>query len=48
MLGLIRLQWWREAIEEIRAGGKVRQHQVVNALADATQARGLDTDRMLA
>ena len=21
MLGLVRLQWWREAVEEIRAGG---------------------------
>jgi phytoene synthase len=48
LLGLIRLQWWREAIEEIRAGGMVRQHQVVSALAEATSAHGLDTDRMLA
>ncbi len=28
MLGQIRLQWWREAIEEIYAG-RVRRHEVV-------------------
>ena len=28
MLGLVRLQWWREAVEEIREGGAVRRHQV--------------------
>jgi len=48
MLGLVRLQWWREAVEEIRAGGAVRRHQVAEALADATRAHGLSTDRMLA
>jgi phytoene/squalene synthetase len=47
LLALIRLQWWREAIEEIRAGGKVREHQVATALADATRAADLDTDLML-
>lgn len=48
LLALIRLQWWREAIEEIRAGGEVRQHQVATALAEATRARDLDTGLMLA
>jgi phytoene synthase len=48
LLGLIRLQWWREAIEEIKGGGQVRQHQVALALAETSRARGLDTDRMLA
>ena len=48
MLGLVRLQWWREAVEEIRAGGAVRRHQVAEALAAATRAHGLSTDRMLA
>lgn len=48
LLGLIRLQWWRDAIEEIRGGGQVRQHQVAQALAEATRAHGLDTARMLA
>lgn len=48
MLGLVRLQWWRESVEEIRAGGTVRRHQVAEALSDATRAHGLSTDRMLA
>ena len=48
MMGLVRLQWWREAVEEIRAGGAVRRHQVAEALAAATRAHGLSTDRMLA
>jgi phytoene synthase len=36
LLGEIRLQWWRDAIEELYAG-KVRQHETVIALADALQ-----------
>ncbi|SLN55877.1 phytoene/squalene synthase family protein [Oceanibacterium hippocampi] len=32
MLGLIRLQWWREAIEALD-GGRIRGHPVVEALA---------------
>lgn len=48
MLGLVRLQWWREAVEEIHAGGATRRHPVVDALSEATRARRLSTDRMLA
>ena len=48
MLGLVRLQWWREAVEEIRAGGATRRHPVVDALSTATRAHRLSTDRMLA
>ncbi len=48
MLGLVRLQWWREAVEEIRAGGATRRHPVVEAVATATRMHGLSTDRMLA
>ena len=48
MLGLVRLQWWREAIEEIRAGGPVRRHPVAEALSDATRAKGLNSEWMLA
>ncbi|RVU39248.1 squalene/phytoene synthase family protein [Hwanghaeella grinnelliae] len=36
MLGQIRLQWWREAIEECYAGTP-RRHAVVTALADVIQ-----------
>ena len=48
MMGLVRLQWWREAVEEIRARGATRRHPVVDALAAATRAHRLSTDRMLA
>jgi NADH dehydrogenase [ubiquinone] 1 alpha subcomplex assembly factor 6 len=48
MLGLVRLQWWREAVEEIHAGGATRRHPIVDALSDATRARAVSFDRMLA
>ncbi len=32
-LGEIRLQWWRDAADEVRAGGQVRAHPVTQALA---------------
>lgn len=35
MLGEIRLQWWREAIEAIYAGTPVRKHEVTQPLAQA-------------
>lgn len=38
MLGAIRFQWWREALEEIASGGPVRKHDVVQALAATVQA----------
>lgn len=40
----MRLAWWREVLEEIRAGGGVRRHPVALALAAAVRDRGLDTD----
>lgn len=40
MLGEIRLQWWREAIEGIYVGNP-RSHPVVRGLAAAIAARGL-------
>lgn len=33
--GEIRLQWWRDALDEVVAGGKVRSHPVVQALASS-------------
>jgi NADH dehydrogenase [ubiquinone] 1 alpha subcomplex assembly factor 6 len=48
MMGLVRLQWWREALEEIDAGGAVRQHPVAQSLAAATRAHNLPIDRMMA
>lgn len=38
MIAEMRLQWWRDALEEIGAGGKVRQHEIVDALADVLDA----------
>lgn len=40
MIGSIRLQWWREAVDEIYAG-TARQHEVVRALADAVNRHEL-------
>jgi phytoene synthase len=40
-LGQIRLQWWREALEEIQAGGRQRRHEVVEPLAQAIRAHAL-------
>jgi NADH dehydrogenase [ubiquinone] 1 alpha subcomplex assembly factor 6 len=34
LLGRIRLQWWREAIDEIFRGATLRHHEVVAALAE--------------
>ena len=39
----MRLAWWREVLEEIRAGGAVRRHPVALALAAAVRDRSLDT-----
>ena len=33
MAGMIRLQWWREALDEIAAGRPPREHPVVQAVA---------------
>lgn len=41
MLGQIRLQWWREAIEEAYGEGAVRRHAVVEPLAAAIRVRGI-------
>lgn len=41
MIGLIRYQWWRDALDEVFAGKPPRQHAVVLALAEAIAAHGL-------
>ena len=40
MLGQIRLQWWREAIDEIYQG-RGRRHEVADPLAEAIRTHGL-------
>ncbi|CUH53401.1 squalene/phytoene synthase family protein [Shimia marina] len=45
MIAEMRLQWWRDALAEIKAGGIVRRHEVVTPLAlmiDAGAAEVLD------
>jgi phytoene synthase len=41
MMGLMRLQWWRDAVAEIYAGSE-RRHQVVQPLAAAIRRHGLE------
>ena len=43
-IGLIRLQWWRDAIAEIYEGKPVRQHEVVQPLAQAIKNYHLPRD----
>lgn len=38
MMGLMRLQWWRDAVDEIYAGATPRRHEVVEPLAAAIAA----------
>jgi len=45
MMGQIRLQWWRDAIEEIFEGKEVRKHQVVQPLAEAIARYSLPRER---
>ncbi len=40
MIAEMRLQWWRDALSEIAAGGPVRRHEVVTPLADVLDAQG--------
>jgi phytoene synthase len=41
VLGQIRLQWWRETVDAIYAGGPVRAHEAAAPLAAAIRGRGL-------
>ncbi|MHC0054979.1 squalene/phytoene synthase family protein [Actibacterium sp. D379-3] len=38
MIAEMRLQWWRDALEEITSGATVRRHEVVTPLADVLDA----------
>jgi phytoene synthase len=41
ILGQIRLQWWRDALDEIYAGKPVRRHEVATPLAQAIRDYGV-------
>lgn len=43
-IGLIRLQWWRDAIAEVYEGKEPRQHEVVEPLAKAVKQYDLPKD----
>ncbi|MEM1106659.1 MAG: squalene/phytoene synthase family protein [Pseudomonadota bacterium] len=45
-LGAIRYQWWRDALEELRAGKPARQHDVVRALADSVDQGAYSLDEL--
>ena len=40
LIAEMRLQWWRDALDEIGSGGTVRRHEVVTPLAAALDAEG--------
>lgn len=40
MIAGMRLQWWRDALAEIAAGGPVRRHEVATPLSRVLDARG--------
>jgi phytoene synthase len=49
MIAEMRLQWWRDAVEEIAKGGPVRRHEVVTPLADIlTPDMAANLDEMIA
>lgn len=43
MIARIRLQWWRDCLDEVYAGGEVRRHEVATPLAEVV--RDLDLER---
>ncbi|MCR9147293.1 MAG: squalene/phytoene synthase family protein [Rhodobacteraceae bacterium] len=42
MIAEMRLQWWRDVLEEIRSGALVRRHEVAVPLAHVLDAAGAD------
>lgn len=49
MIAEMRLQWWRDAVAEIAAGGPVRRHEVVTPLSDVlTPDLAAKADTMIA
>jgi len=49
MIGEMRLQWWRDALEEIADGSSVRKHEVTTPLAEVLERdTALELDRSVA
>lgn len=47
MAALIRLQWWRDVVEEARDGRPARHHEVAGPLHGAVTAGALDPDALI-
>ncbi|SHE44662.1 Phytoene/squalene synthetase [Loktanella atrilutea] len=48
MIAEMRLQWWRDVLGEIAAGGPVRSHEVTDALAEVLDPQGArDLDALI-
>lgn len=48
MIAEMRLQWWRDGLEEIQKGGPVRRHEVVTPLSTTLSAENVDLlDRLI-
>lgn len=48
LAALIRLQWWRDVVEEARSGRPARRHEVAEPLHAALRAGLLDPDALIA
>ncbi|KQI69570.1 phytoene synthase [Loktanella sp. 3ANDIMAR09] len=49
MIAEMRLQWWRDVLAEVVAGGPVRRHEVTDALSDVLDVQGArDLDGLIA
>lgn len=48
MMGLMRLQWWRDALDEIHAGAPPRRHEILTPLAAAIAAHRLSQEHFKA
>lgn len=40
MIGEMRLQWWRDVLDEIASGSEVRRHEVASPLSEILDAKG--------
>ncbi len=46
MIAEMRLQWWRDAVDEIAAGKRARAHEVAGPLADVIATHDLPVDQI--
>lgn len=47
MIAEMRLQWWRDVLDEIVGGGAVRRHEVVDALTPVLRDKAVPVDALL-